>query len=442
MLDVLLSGLLSFWAEPGEVKTLRTIPWSPWLESVGTAIAQPQYAPDPVVEDLIQQHLNRLEQLGLPANQQGIWVQAGTAIAGQNQGDVPLSAASLTKVATTLAALDRWGPDHQFVTVLSATGPVADGVLQGDLIVVGSGDPFFVWEEAFSVGNTLNNLGIRRVSGNLIIVGDFLMNFNTDPAMAGALFKQALNPDRWNREAATQFRTLPSGTPVPRVAIEGEVQLSSAMEIASRSPQGLVRHKSLPLTQILKGLNTYSNNVMSETLANKLGGAPLVAQRAAQIAGVPPQEIQLINGSGLGIENRISPRAVIAMLTAIQRYGQPRGLNIADLFPVAGRDKGTLIYRAIPPGTAVKTGTLNEVSALAGAVPTRDRGLVWFTIIHGGTASLETLHRLQEDLVGQVQQHWGVPNTLPAEIAPGDYANQPGNRLGAPERTEALSQPI
>jgi len=40
-------------------------------------------------------------------------------------------------------------------------------VLQGDLIITGSGDPFLVWEEVIALGNSLNQLGIKRVTGNL-----------------------------------------------------------------------------------------------------------------------------------------------------------------------------------------------------------------------------------------------------------------------------------
>lgn len=438
MFDVLLSGILSFWSGQEAVKPLRANDWSTWLNAVYTVVGQPQVNPDPAVEAIIQQHLRQLERVGMPASRQGILVQTSNQIIGQHQGEVALSAASLTKVATTLAALDRWDVNHQFETIISATGPIQDGVLQGDLIVIGGGDPFFVWEEAVTVGNRLNELGIRRVAGNLIVVGDFLMNFKADPAIAGSLLKQGLNFDAWNAEAARQFRTLPAGTARPQVVIEGEVQVAAPMEVAQRAPRHLIRHRSLPLSQILKGLNTYSNNVMSDALANKLGGATVVAQRAAEISGVPIEEIRLINGSGLGMENQISSRTVVAMLIAIQRKVQSQNMNVADLFPVIGRDRGTLGSRPLPVGAAVKTGTLDAVSSLAGVIPTRDRGLIWFSIINVGTADLNTLHNLQDDLVQQLQQYGGVPSERPTALTPGDFGDRPENQLGAPERSQIL----
>ena len=60
-----------------------------------------------------------------------------------------MPAASLSKVAVTLAALETLGAEYQFVTQIGTNGSIQNGILQGDLIVEGSYDPFFVWEEAF-----------------------------------------------------------------------------------------------------------------------------------------------------------------------------------------------------------------------------------------------------------------------------------------------------
>jgi len=64
-------------------------------------------------------------------------------------------------------------------------------------------------------------------------------------------------------------------------------------------------------------MNIYSNNEMAEMLAQSGERSPV--QQQAPLPLVPQSEIQLVNGSGLGVENRISPRAVCAMFIAIQR---------------------------------------------------------------------------------------------------------------------------
>lgn len=439
VLELLASGFLSLWFDKSEVEVLKAAHWSAWIDAAWIAsLGQPQPAFEPLAIAAVRQHINRLEALNMPAAAQGVWIQADNQILAENQGNIPLSAASLTKIATTLVALETWGADHQFETRVGANGIVDGGVVQGDLIIQGGGDPFFVWEEAIALGNTLNQMGINRVSGNLMIAGNFAMNFETDPVAAGELLKQGLNADLWNAEATAQHQTLPAGTARPRIVIDGSVQVVPIAEAESQTAVPLVRHRSLPLAEILKALNTYSNNVMSDLLAEQLGGAATVAQKAAERVRVPTNEIQLINGSGLGVENQISAKAVCAMLVAIQQDVAPLKMTVADLFPVVGRERGTLGGRRIPTGSAVKTGTLDEVSALAGAFPTRDRGLVWFAMIHVGTADLDLLHNEQDLLLQTLQQQWGEPVSIPPELAPGDRATQPSNRLGAPERNEIL----
>lgn len=455
MLELFSSGLISLWLEMAGA--------SPKASGV-TAAAQPAAAgnpvgdsvdlvawqadpwrlltgaPDPSTENAVEQYLKGLAAKGWTTANQGIWIQSGPLPLANHQGTTPLPAASLTKIATSLAALETWGPTHQFETLIGATGPIQNGVLQGDLVIYGTGDPFFVWEEAIAVGNSLNQMGISRVTGNLIITGSFAMNYESDPTLAGTLLKQGLNSAIWPEEAKAQYLTLPKGTPQPKVAIDGAVQVGAdGRTPALLIPRQIVllRHQSLPLAQILKHMNIYSNNLMAEMLASSVGGAQVVAQKAAAAAGVPPEEIQLINGSGLGPENRLSPRAVYGMLMAIQRYLQPHHITIADLFPVSGRDQGTLIDRRIPPASVVKTGTLWDVSALAGVMPTRDRGLVWFVIINRGE-DVEGLRAQQDTLLQTLVNQWGMAPTLPIAIAPTPGINNELVTLGAAMRNQIL----
>ncbi|WP_405282927.1 D-alanyl-D-alanine carboxypeptidase/D-alanyl-D-alanine-endopeptidase [Gaopeijia maritima] len=85
--------------------------------------------------------------------------------------------ASNQKVLTTLAALERWGPDYRFHTAIEADGEVSpDGILVGDLLVRGSGDPtlserYYDDDEhplRMLVGE-LYDAGLRRVRGDLVI---------------------------------------------------------------------------------------------------------------------------------------------------------------------------------------------------------------------------------------------------------------------------------
>lgn len=381
--------------------------------------------PDPTVQQQVEQYVNGLAGKGFAKEGQGIWIQAGDQLLANHQGTTPLPAASVTKAATSLAALSTLGPDHQYITEFRATGPIENGVLQGDLVVQGGQDPFFVWEEAIAIGNLLNQQGIQRVTGDLIIVDQFYMNFKDDPETAGNLLKQGLNSQSWSGEVAQSYSSLPTGTPKPQVAIAGTVKVLSS---APNNTQSLIRHRSFPLAELLKKMNRYSNNYMSHMIADSVGGAKVVAKIAAQEAGVPQSEIQLINGSGLGKENQISPRAAVAIFLAIENYLKPYDMTVGDIFNIVGQDVGILNSRGIPSLSVVKSGTLNDVSALAGVLATQQKETVWFAIMNYGPGNLDGFRREQETLLNRFVNQWGRVSSLPARIQP------------LPERQNQMSQ--
>jgi serine-type D-Ala-D-Ala carboxypeptidase/endopeptidase (penicillin-binding protein 4) len=436
LLELFSSGLVSFWLNmagmpdsfnPLEAK-VQAIPWG--LTN----------APDPAAETVLRQYLKQLESQGLSNMTQGIWLQSGSTLLASNQGTTALPAASLTKIATSLAALQTWGTDHQFETLITATGTIQNGVLQGDLVIQGGGDPRFVFEEAIALGNALNKIGVTRIAGNLLVTHNFMMSFNDDPVESGKLLKQALTPKDWDEDAKYEYALLPEGTRKPTVTIAGTVRLISSAKIETTPKQTLLmRHRSLPMIDLLKEMNIHSNNEMSQMLADNMGGISATIQKAIVASDLPLQEIQLVNGSGLSMQNRISPHAACAMLAAIDRYLHPRNLTIADLFPVSGIDTWdtTLEGRNIPQTAVVKTGTLNEVSALAGVLPTRDRGFVWFAIINRGT-DISTLRKQQDILLQTLQKQWGGQAPAVKAIEPSSWIGTRQSTLGASVRNEIV----
>ncbi|MBE9011166.1 D-alanyl-D-alanine carboxypeptidase [Pseudanabaenaceae cyanobacterium LEGE 13415] len=371
---------------------------------------------DPTAEKIVNDYLKFLNSQGLKSEEQGIWLQSGANLLLSNRGTNPIPAASLTKIATSLAALQTWGAEHQFETVIGSTGTIENGILKGDLIIQGGGDPMFLWEDAIAIGNALQKQGIRQVAGNLIINGSFMMSFRDEVTKSGELLKKALNSKTWDDDIRDEFGA--TETTRPTIDITGKVQTG-----ATAPTQVLLKYRSLPLVHLIKYLNVHSQNEMSEMLANNLGGAKTVIDKASKAANISPDELQLVNGSGLGTDNRISPHAACAMFAAIERTMHPLNLSIADFFPTSGVDlNGTMETRDIPKYSVIKTGTLNQVSALAGVVPTRDRGLVWFAIINRGTDILELRH--QQDLLLQAfQKEWGsdVDSTV---IQPSSWLKQ------------------
>jgi D-alanyl-D-alanine carboxypeptidase/D-alanyl-D-alanine-endopeptidase (penicillin-binding protein 4) len=83
-----------------------------------------------------------------------------------NKGLVP---ASTSKLYVTAATLSQWGSGHRFKTRFLATGPIKKGVLHGNLIFAGSGDPTFANETLGTLVRRLKASGLDRVTGKLII---------------------------------------------------------------------------------------------------------------------------------------------------------------------------------------------------------------------------------------------------------------------------------
>ncbi len=391
-------------------------------------------ANDPAAKAVVSDYISGLAAAGYEASQQGVWVSVGQYPVASNQGMVPVPAASLTKIATTLAALTTWGPNHRFETLVGWQGQfdASSGVITGDLVVEGGGDPLFVWEEAIALGNALQQLGVRRVTGNLVIANSFSMNFETNPSLSGADLKQALNASSWEYPLDVAYQNLPPGTPAPQIQIDGSVQT----EVSSRQNKvsgWLLRHESLPLVAVLKAMNIYSNNPMAEQIANAVGGPDAVVSQVERAAGVTSGELTLINGSGLGEANQMSPKAAVMMLQAIQDILRSQNYTISDIFPVTGSDGGTVTNRGLPTNSVVKTGSLAVVSSLAGVLPTKDRGLVWFSLMNYGSG-LDALRSRQDQIVSALAQQWGKSADIPPELKTTVVIGRSPYRFGDIER--------
>ncbi|MDJ1168497.1 D-alanyl-D-alanine carboxypeptidase [Roseofilum sp. BLCC_M154] len=165
-------------------------------------------------------------------------------------------------------------------------------------------------------------------------------------------------------------------------------------------------------------MNQYSNNPMAEMFARMVGGAGIVSQKAASLAGIPPAEIKLINGSGLGEENQMSPRAAIGLFLGIQKLLQPHQMTVGDVVAIVGQDEGILRSRPLPKFAVVKSGSLYVVSTLGGALPTAQKGIIWFAMFNGGSY-YEDFREEQEAFVNQLVSQWGAVSSLPKELKPG-----------------------
>lgn len=112
-----------------------------------------------------------LKQAEIPLTHVAVQVQpldADRPLLSHNAG-AALNPASVMKLVTSFAALHRLGPGYTWTTDVWADGPIADGVLQGNLVIKGHGDPTLTLERIWLLQRELRARGVRHIRGNLVL---------------------------------------------------------------------------------------------------------------------------------------------------------------------------------------------------------------------------------------------------------------------------------
>ncbi|MCI0490923.1 MAG: D-alanyl-D-alanine carboxypeptidase [Blastocatellia bacterium] len=443
--------LTSVWASPPvaldtAVQSSQEAPANASLNPMPAAVERPapaatnqqdSVAPDGSEADpimlnpLLAAYSDSLAARGYSVENQGFIVETmdGEVLAEHN-ADQPFNPASVAKVATSLAAISKLGPDFQFRTSLYTDGTLdpETGTLKGSLYIIGSGDPAFFYENALLIADKLNNSGIRAIEGNLVVLGNFYFNFSSSREASARAFRATLTPETWTagaKMAFTRFLSMraaeerangsagqraalnPSGAP-PSLSISGETITNPAIDTSRLSL--LAVHTSLPLLNVLKGLNDFSNNWMASVIGSMVGGPPAVERFLKTQIGLQDEECRIVTSSGLG-SNQISPRATVQILRKLTVYLKKYGLGLERILPVAGIDAGTLQRRftdAYRGSVVAKTGTLSGVSALAGIAYTRGRGPLFF-VIYNRRGSSARFRTVQDETIKKLITLFGGP---------------------------------
>jgi D-alanyl-D-alanine carboxypeptidase/D-alanyl-D-alanine-endopeptidase (penicillin-binding protein 4) len=380
--------------------------------------AQPVFAPTPVPSPPTS-----AEQTPTVYGLQGVLIETvdGKSVSEQAASEL-FNPASAVKLGTALVALQTLGPNHRFTTAFWTNGfyNKATGEINGNLYVTGR-DPSFHYEHAVMVARQLNTLGVRTVTGNLVVAPGFTMNFSASARASGEMLYDTLDATLRSGDATrawiyerTALGDRNSLQTVPSVAVMGEVEVGSVVPGA----RTLLSHKSSKLTSILKVLLCYSNNFMAERIGDGLGGTESVRRHLIARVGIPPEQIYLASLSGLGV-NRVTPRAMMKIFRALRFELQRYRLTPADIMPVAGIDPGTLEDRFTGPawrGSVIaKTGTLirtdGGASSLVGQMRTA-RGDVLLFVIFNQRGSVLRFRHNQDSLVMQVQISRGGPRAF------------------------------
>jgi D-alanyl-D-alanine carboxypeptidase/D-alanyl-D-alanine-endopeptidase (penicillin-binding protein 4) len=344
--------------------------------------------PEPEPLPALSYYVNLIRDRGQSLDDQGVLIEslANGQLLAQHNADVPFNPASVMKLATSLVALARLGPDYRYRTNLLADGPIdpATHTLEGDLVVEGGSDPMFSLYDAQEVAQQLSRLGVSRVRGALRVSGPFYY------------FARGYRSNLSLDTSAAKVRAALQGA---GIRIEGETVAGA------KAGTLLLSHYSEPLVSLLLYQNAHSSNAVAEVIGASLGGPLAIQDYLVRQLGL--SELDIFVGRASGLEfNRITPRASLKVLRALFKVLGDHSLKPEDVMAVAGVDSGTLRGRLgredIRGAVVAKTGTLtsidNGVSTLVGIAYTRTLGPVLFAVFNSG-GSVHAYRRLQDDFV-------------------------------------------
>ena len=412
--------------------------------------------------------------------------------------------ASAVKVLTTAHALDVLGPAHTVKTRFFITAPLRDGIVNGDLIVSGAGDPYLVSEHLWKVAREISRRGLREIKGSILINDSYFLdtidtmtNFSPSRTYAAKITPINLNFNsaeihitnvkgknkpvielgpvankyaifqnkvKIKKKGTTNIKVYSKGKrknkelfyiegvlandskpitiyhPVKNSPAYFSYALAALLEKegikVANSFGGLVKEnkgnlllewESLPLTDIVKLYNTYSNNVMADQIFYLIGahifGPPASKEKAfkavhaylKQTESCSSNDIKITNGSGLSWSTRISSKCLVDLL----QKSYKKFHNFADLlgsFPIGART-GTLKDRFrsrkgsfSPISVRAKTGTLfrrKGVTAMVGFTSNPSGKVIVFSILinrkKGHPAEIFRLRKWEESIIEILQ---------------------------------------
>jgi D-alanyl-D-alanine carboxypeptidase/D-alanyl-D-alanine-endopeptidase (penicillin-binding protein 4) len=356
----------------------------------------------------------------------------------------PLSPASVEKLLTADAALSILGPDTTLRTSVLINGDVDDGVVDGNLNVIGGGDPLLMTDayasslrhaptertSLESLADRIVAAGVREIRGS--VVGDdsrydsvrYLSVWPTrfiDEADIGPMtallvddgFEQfPPSPDlRQPKETAAADPPALAATRLTEALVARGVVVGGPAS-SGRTPEGakeIASIDSAPIKAIVGEMLRESDNQAAELLTKEIGlqksGAGTTEAGIAAIAealradGLPADGTMQVDGSGLATQDQVTCAVVQAILDK-----EPPTSPIASGLPVAG-ETGTLEMRFVGnPAEGrlrAKTGTLNQVTSLAGYIDTVPGATLSFTYLLNVTAPTKVTAddvALQEEL--------------------------------------------
>ena len=365
-----------------------------------------------------------------------LMVTDGARVVYERNPDAPVTPASTMKLLTATAVLARLDPASRLRTPVLATSPVdPTGTVNGDLYLVGGGDPVLGtmpygahFTRKSRMINAIENLatrvtaaGVRHVTGR--IIGDDgryerLRYLPTWPAKyrsdneTGPLSALTVNDafEQWSPKLVPFADPAAGAAGVLNGLLEQQGVVVDNDPASGTVPAGALELTALDsptIAELVGDMLLNSDNTTAELLLRELGlqvlgqgttdaGRRVVVDTLTRL-GLPMAGVRVVDGSGLDHGNRVTCRLLVAILTsAPSRSIITRGL------PVAAQT-GTLYKRFLATPVAghlrAKTGSITGVAGLAGFADGADGASLTFAFEQNDVGS-DAGETRQDELAG------------------------------------------
>ncbi len=458
----------------------------------------PGWVSAPVTRTRLLERLSGVVEEPIAPPQTCLAVYRGAEPVIMEQADALMVPASLMKVVTAAAILEIAGPAATYTTEVlvraDALSAAADGVLAGDIYLVGGGDPVLstlAYVRRFDqpiVHTDFTELAVEaaaalRAQGILTVEGGIVADESRFPEAERDYTTEVLEPGAspvWKRSYVNNNQVGPLSA---LLLNDGYVSFPQSADSASRAQNvraadpalhaaqvlgGLIEARGVsvnsdalkgtapppselrslgtiespPIAEIVARMLRNSDNTTAEMLLKEIGrrlsgsvrveavdGVQDVLER---LLGVQTAGIVIVDGSGLSVHNRLTCNLIVELLLqAGPDSPLVRGLSVvgesgtlrncdAGLEPAAGTGAGSGPGDSLARTVWAKTGTLNDVSALAGVTVARNGDVLTFALIANseGLISLGLCNSLQRSLIAAAAGHPYGPSSADAALHP------------------------
>ena len=309
--------------------------------------------------------------------------------------------ASITKLFTISTSLNIMGGDHKLSTKFFTDDyDLNDGVINGNIYIKGFGNPLFTDSDLNELINTLSQMGIKEISGDIVgddtffdnvyTRDDWIENENANvklPPISALVLDR--NQTTTRRKVRRWYRYVTETIKDPPLFIANilkEKIVSFGITFNGKSKKGatpdntkLILEKSIPLNELIAHINKHSDNFLAECLFKTLGAeasglqgnsfySQLAILKFLKENNIYSTGTEIVDGSGISRFDQVTPAAITGVLEKMY-FDLIHFEDFYNSLSIAGVD-GTLSRRMV--GTSAenrfrgKTGTLNGVSGIAG----------------------------------------------------------------------------